>query len=136
MVMTSDPPCVKLGPMTRTVTAEGALFTRGVRTLEDPVLPRGEPSEDLGLDRLRAREAQARLPARRRVARAAHAPLDREAHLIVPVDLVEHRGHESQLVGLLRFETDPDDGRQCVKVGRLAEETAGETGVGSGRGGG
>src|SRR6187431_2785221 len=42
------------------VQFQGALLADRVRALEDPVLPGGQPSEDLGLHRLGAGEAQIR----------------------------------------------------------------------------
>ncbi len=77
-----------VGPRAGAVAAQGALGPDGVGALEDPVLPRREPGEDLGLHRLRAREAQVGLHAGEGVGREAGALLEGEAHLVVPVDVV------------------------------------------------
>src|SRR5262245_41167426 len=80
--MGSGPSPVEFGSLRPAVERERSALADGVGPLEDPVLPRGEPAEDLRLQRLRAGEAQARLHAGERVGREARALLDREAHLV------------------------------------------------------
>src|SRR5207249_5985199 len=80
---------IELGALTRlAVESEGPLLAGRVRAREDPVLPRGEPPEDLGLERLGPDEAQARFHAGERVGAHRGALLDRKPHLVVPVDVV------------------------------------------------
>ena len=69
----------------------------GVGPVEDPVLPGGQPAEDLGLHRLRAGEAVVRLQAGQRVRAEAGALLERDAHLLVPVDVVGGEGDQAEL---------------------------------------
>src|SRR5262245_55500383 len=87
--VSSRPPPVELRPLPRlAIHGERALLAGRVRARENPVLPCREPSEDLRLDGLGADEAKARLHARERVRVHRGALLDRQAHLIVPVELV------------------------------------------------
>src|SRR6266511_4646100 len=81
--------------------AQRAVLAGGVGTLEDPVLPGGEPAEDLGLHRLRPAAAQVGLHARERVRRQARPLLDRQAHLVLEVDLVVDKGHQAERLRLL-----------------------------------
>src|SRR5206468_3205686 len=88
---------IELGALTRlAVESEGPLLAGRVRAREDPVLPRGEPPEDLGLERLGPDEAQARFHAGERVGAHRGALLDRKPHLVVPVDVVRSEGHEAR----------------------------------------
>ena len=61
------------------VDRQRALFADGVRPLEDPVLPRRQPAEDLRLHRLGAGEAQVGLDAGQRVGRERRARSRRRA---------------------------------------------------------
>src|SRR5213076_3221387 len=70
-----------------------------VRPHEDPVLPRREAAEYLGLERLRAGETEVRLQAGQRVGAHRRALLDRQAHLLLPVEVVGGEGDETGLVG-------------------------------------
>ena len=74
--------------MPRAEAPQGTLGAHGVGPLEDPVLPGGQPAEDLGLHGLGPGEAEVGLHAREGVRREAGALLEREPHLVVPVDLV------------------------------------------------
>src|SRR4030095_11637910 len=78
---------IVLGAFGAPVEREGAALAHRVRSLENPVLPGREPAEYLGLERLGAGEAQARLHARQRVGREARALLDREPDLVLPVEV-------------------------------------------------
>src|ERR671919_1833887 len=77
------------------VEGEGALLAHRVRSLEDPVLPRGEPAEDLRLQRLRPGEAEVGLHTGERVRRDRRALLQGYADLVVPVQGVGREGGES-----------------------------------------
>src|SRR5215204_7503652 len=60
---------VEFRPALLSVDFQRALVADGIRTLEDPVLPRGETPEDLRLHRLGAGEAQVRFEAGHRIRR-------------------------------------------------------------------
>src|SRR5688572_2824101 len=79
---------IKLRPTFAAVRHQRTLVADGVGALEDPILPGGEAAKDLGLERLRAGEAQVRLHAGQRIGRKGRARLDRHPHLVVPVDVV------------------------------------------------
>src|SRR5688572_9407296 len=57
----SSPPVIEHRPLRSPVGRERALLPDRVGALEDPVLPGGQAAEDLGLERFRSGEAQARL---------------------------------------------------------------------------
>ena len=80
--------------------AQGALRADGVGTLEDPVLPRREPGEDLRLHRLGADEAVVGLQPGEGVGREAGPLLEQDADLVGPVDVVEGERHEAGVDGL------------------------------------
>src|SRR5439155_1686938 len=74
--------------LARAVDLERALRADSVRALEDPVLPRREAAEDLALERLGPAEPNRRLHTGERVGRERRALLERDADLVVPVDVV------------------------------------------------
>ena len=78
------------------VRRQRALLADGVRPLEDPVLPGRQAAEDLRLHRLGPDEAQVGLHAGQRVGRQRRAALDRQPHLVVPVELVGRERHEAR----------------------------------------
>src|SRR5262245_3549237 len=78
------------------VDLERAVLTDRVGPAEDPVLPCREAPVDAGLHRLAPADAQVRLHAGQRVGREARALLEREAHFVVPVDVVGCGGDEAQ----------------------------------------
>src|SRR5262249_51698750 len=69
------------------VAFQRALVADRVRALEDPVLPGGEPGEDLRLHRFRPAEAQVRFHRGERVGGEARALLEKDADLVLPVDV-------------------------------------------------
>src|SRR6187397_2847489 len=75
----SDPPVVEVGPRPGAEAAQRTVLAHGVGPLEDPVLPGGQPAEDLRLHGLGADEAEAGLHAGERVGTEAVALLDHEA---------------------------------------------------------
>src|SRR5205814_1279518 len=79
---------IELGAFRLAVQGEGARLAGGVRADEDPVLPGGQPPEDLGRERFRAGESIARLHPGERVGRERDALFDRDAQLLLEVDLV------------------------------------------------
>src|SRR5829696_9033058 len=92
-VIWSDPLPVVVGPLTGAVPAQCSFGASGVGPLEDPVLPGGEPAEDLGLRGFLAGEAEVGLHPGQRVGGEALALLDDEADLVLPVDVVRRAGH-------------------------------------------
>src|SRR4026209_1486597 len=63
----SGPLEIELGPRLRAVGSERALVSDGIGPLKNPVLPRGEPSEDLRFHRFRAGKTQVGFHPRQRV---------------------------------------------------------------------
>src|SRR2546430_3247945 len=85
---TSHPLPIERRLLSFSIDLQSALLAHRVGTLEDPVLPRGEPPEDARLHRLAPAEAQVRFQAGERVGRHRGALLDRDADLVGPVDVV------------------------------------------------
>ncbi len=107
---------VEVRPRAGAVLLQGAVGADRVRTLEDPVLPGGEPGEDLRLHRLRAGEPQARLHARERIGRKAGALLEEKSDLVVPVEVVGCRRHQAGLEGLARRQLLPEQAVRPLEV--------------------
>src|SRR4051812_29362552 len=92
----SDAVEVEAALLAGAVDLERALFADGVRALEDPVLPRGQAAEDTRRQVLAGPEAQVRFEAGERVGRHRGALLDRDPHLVFPVDVVGRSGDEAE----------------------------------------
>src|SRR5215510_15111349 len=73
-----------------------ALLADRIRSVEDPVLPRRQSAEDARLHRLDATETQIGLHARQGVGRQAGALFDRDAHFLVPIEIVGRKGHKTE----------------------------------------
>src|SRR3954468_12836898 len=86
------------------VVRERALRADGVGALENPVLPRGEASENLRVQIFGAGETERRLHARERVGRERRALFDGDAYLVLPVEVVRREGDEARLFGLFGVE--------------------------------
>ena len=54
----------------------------------------------------------------------ARALLDRDSHLVVPVDVVRREGHEPGLAGRGRIQVQTDAALQVIHAARLAEKPA------------
>src|ERR1700689_1771913 len=80
------------------VALQCALLADRVWALEDPVLPRGQPGEDFRFHGLGPGEAQIGLHAGETVRREARAFLEEHAHFVVPIDVVEREGDETELL--------------------------------------
>src|SRR6476661_580838 len=104
------------------VAAQRAFLADRVGALEDPVLPGGQAREDLRFHRLRADEAQARFHAGETVGREARALLQKDANLVVPVDVVEREGDEAELFRLLGVERGTEGGLGARHIGRIGLE--------------
>src|SRR5580698_6839752 len=87
---------VEFAALTGAVAFQRALLADGVGAVEDPVLPGGEATEDARLHRLRPGETQVGLEAGHRVGREASALLQEDAHLVLPIDVVEGEGDETK----------------------------------------
>src|SRR5258708_20111574 len=87
------------------VALERALLPDGVRALENPVLPGGEAREDFRFHRFGAAEAQIGFEPGERIGRKARPLLQKHADLILPADVIEREGDETQ--AFRRLGTDP-----------------------------
>src|SRR5579863_7388157 len=85
---------VELRLLTGSVTAQRALLTDRIGTLEDPVLPSGEAGENFRFHGLRSHKAQIGFHAGETVGRERGAFLEEHPDLVVPVDVVEREGDE------------------------------------------
>src|SRR3979411_2050866 len=94
------PLVVENGFLTGAVATQGTFFTRGVGPYEDPVLPGGEPAEDLGLTRLGADEPVIGCHPGERVRAERGPPLDDDADLVLPIEVVRRVGDQPEIVGL------------------------------------
>src|SRR5207248_112437 len=90
------------------IALERAVVADRIGALEDPVLPRAQAAEDLGLHRLRAGEAQVCLHRAQRIRREAGAPLEHDPQFVVPVEILDRGGDEPERFGHLRFERRAD----------------------------
>src|SRR5215831_9341416 len=95
------------------VKAQGAFLADRVRSLEDPILPGGQPRKDLCLHGLRAAEAKIGFHAGQGVGGKARALLEEEPDLILPVDVIEREGHEAEFLRLLGVELPSDSLMGC-----------------------
>src|SRR5438270_2851484 len=86
-------------PLASAVAAERAFLANGVGPLEDPVLPCRQPREYFRFHRLRSAEPEIGLKAGQSVRRKAGALLKEQAQLVVPIDVVERKGHEAKRLG-------------------------------------
>src|SRR6266567_8929637 len=91
-----NPRHIELRLLAGAVTPQRAVLADRVGALEDPVLPRGQTREDFRFHRLGSDEAQIRFHAGEAVGREAGALLQEYADLVVPVDVVEREGDETE----------------------------------------
>src|SRR5882724_11258070 len=73
-----------------------AVFADGIGAIENPVLPGGQASEDARFHGLGAGEAEVGFHAGQRIGRQVGAFLDRDAHFLIPVDVVRGERHQAQ----------------------------------------
>src|SRR5262245_8561808 len=95
---------LELRPLGLAVEGERAVLARRVGAREDPVLPGRQAAEDLGLEGLGADEAQRLLHAGQRIGRQRRALLDRDAELVLEVDVVGGDRRDAELLGLLGWD--------------------------------
>src|SRR5882724_12812555 len=101
---TLHPRHIELRLLPGAVAAQGAVFADRVVALKDPVLPRRQAREDFRFHGLGTDEAQIGFHAGESVGRKAGALLEEHPDLVVPVDVVERKGDEAELFGLLGIE--------------------------------
>src|SRR5262249_54040895 len=106
-----------------TVKFQRALLADSVWALEDPVLPRRQAAEDLGLHCLRPGEPQIRFHAGYRVGRKARALLEHHAHFVIPIEIFVGGGDETQLRGFLALDAKTDFALQSLDRLRFAQKT-------------
>src|SRR5688500_2527612 len=112
----SFPSEFRLGPTSKQF--QRALLADGVGADEDPVLPGRQPAEDLRRYRFVAAEAQARFHSSERVGGEAGALFDREAKLVVPIELIGRERDEAGVHGLVRVELRFDPVAQIAVASR------------------
>src|SRR6266852_9561679 len=100
VAVTSDSLPVVVRALAGAVAAQRPLRPGGIGPLEDPVLPGGEPAENLRLGGFRAGEAEVGLHAGQRVRREAGAFLDDQPDLIGPVEVVRRLGDQAEPLGV------------------------------------
>src|ERR1700755_2551760 len=80
------------------VALERAFLADGIGTLEDPILPSGQPREDFRFHGLGTAEAQIGFEPGEPVGREACALLQEHADLVLPVDIVEREGDKAEIL--------------------------------------
>src|ERR1022692_540054 len=104
------------------IAAQRPVRPRGVGPLEDPVLPGGEPAEDLRLAGFRPGEAEVGLHAGQRVRREAGPFLDNQPDLVRPVEVVRGLGYQAEPRRVGGGQVLPGGGCRGSRVGLAAEE--------------
>src|SRR3984957_1316613 len=82
------------------VAPQRAVFADRVGALKDPVLPRRQARKDFRFHGFGPDEAKVGFHAGEAVGREAGALLEEHPDLVIPVDIVERKGHEPELLGL------------------------------------
>jgi hypothetical protein len=123
----SHPPRIEHRFLAGAVALERALLADRVRSLEDPVLPGGQPREDLRFHRLGAAEAQVGFKPSQSIGREARALLEENADFVLPVDVVEREGHQAEFLRRLCVERLADLRLGAIEVGRIGETLDAET---------
>src|SRR3982074_1525405 len=95
---------IELRLLAGAVALERAVLADRVGALEDPVLPRRQAREDFRFHGLGPDEAQVGFHAGETVGRKAGAFLEKHPDLVVPVDIVEREGDETERFGGLGIE--------------------------------
>src|ERR1700728_4430321 len=82
--------------LSRGATLQRTLFADGVGPLENPILPGGQTREDFRFHCFRSGKAQIGFHASQAVGRETRALLQKHAHLVVPIDVVESESDEAE----------------------------------------
>src|ERR1700694_3043825 len=113
---------IELRLLAGAVAPERAGFADRVGALKNPVLPRRQPREDFRFHGLGPDEAQVGFHAGKAVGREAGALLEEHPDLVIPVDIVERKGDEAELLGLLGIERLADPFSRAVQIRRVGLE--------------
>src|ERR1700734_3800471 len=107
---------VELRLLAGAVAPQCAVLADRVGALEDPVLPRRQPREDFRFHGLRPDEAQIGFEAGQAVGREAGTLLEEHPDLVIPVDVVERKGDETELFGFTGIERFADPGLRAFQI--------------------
>src|ERR1700726_1792957 len=110
---------IELRLLTGAVAAQRAVLADRVGALEYPVLPRRQAGEDFRFHGFGPDEAQIGFHAGEAVGREAGALLEEHPDLVIPVDIVERKGHEPKLLGLFGVDRLADFFFRALKVLRI-----------------
>src|SRR6266567_3770504 len=94
-----------------------------VRTNENPVLPRGEATEDSRLERLCGSKAQIRLEPSQSIRRLCGTRLDGLANLVFPVQIIRRGRHQSGVKGLASRKFRPNSTAQFFHSGIVSMDS-------------
>src|SRR5690606_28451122 len=103
------------------------LLARGVGSIENPVLPCRQTTENTGFHAFNAIETQVGLKAGKRIGRQSAALFEGDADLVVPVEAVERVSNQAQLFGLGCVDTLADRGRHGADGRLFFVEAASDT---------
>src|SRR4030088_3124715 len=95
----SNPRHIKLRLLAGAVAPERAVLANRVGALKNPVLPRRQAREDFRFHGLGSDEAQVGFHAGKTVGRETGALFEEHPDLVIPVDIVERKGDEAELLG-------------------------------------
>src|SRR6516164_3957755 len=113
-------PSIECRLLTGAVSLERAFPADRIRTLENPVLPRGQPGKDFRLHGFRPSKAQIGFEAGEAVGRKARALFD------VPVDIVHGEGDETEPLRGLCVERLAAFGLYRLEIRGCGKKAAGE----------
>src|SRR6266567_924870 len=118
----SDPLPVVIRALAGAVAAQCPVRPGRVRPLEDPVLPGGEPAEDLRFAGFRAGKTEVGLHAGQRVRREAGPLLYHQPDLVRPVEIVRGLGDQAEPFRFGGGQVPPGGGGRGPRVGLAAKE--------------
>src|SRR6266852_9934653 len=107
---------IELRLLAGAIAPQRAVLADCVGALKDPLLPRRQPREDLRFHGLGPDKAQIGFHAGKAVGREAGALLEEHPDLVIPVDIVERKGDEAELLGGLGVERLADPFSRAVEV--------------------
>src|SRR6266851_9007706 len=107
---------IELRLLAGAVAPQRAVLADGVGALKNPVLPRRQAREDFRFHGLGPDKAQIGFHAGKAVGREAGALLEEHPDLVIPVDIVERKGDEAELLGSLGVQRLADSGLRAVQI--------------------
>src|ERR1700730_4551201 len=110
---------IELRLLAAAVAPQRTVLADRVGALKNPVLPRRQPREDFRFHGLGPDEAQIGFHAGKTVGREAGALLEEHPDLVIPVDIVERKGDEAELLGLLGVERLADPLSRAGQIRRV-----------------